>query len=104
LFGHFAGLYFTGGVYDLRLFTKSLDAYGYLSPWSWSAGAVYGYSIPLSTKMNLEFSLNAGYFTGAYSAYNRSRCTDCYPERQTGRKSYWGPTGIGVSLVYKINK
>jgi hypothetical protein len=103
LLGHFAGLYFTGGVYDLRLFTKSLDAYGYLSPWSWSAGAVYGYSIPLSAKLNLEFSLNAGYFTGAYSAYNRSRCTDCYPEKQTGRKSYWGPTGVAVSLVYKIN-
>ncbi|MDR1881600.1 MAG: DUF3575 domain-containing protein [Prevotella sp.] len=102
LLGHFAGLYFTGGVYDLRLFTKSLDAYGYLSPWSWSAGATYGYSLPLSTKMNLEFSLNAGYFTGAYSAYNRSRCTDCYPERQTGRRGYWGPTGGGVSLVYKI--
>ncbi|MDR1882333.1 MAG: DUF3575 domain-containing protein [Prevotella sp.] len=103
LLGHFAGLYLTGGVYDLRLFTKSLDAHGYLSPWSWSAGAVYGYSIPLSTKLNLEFSLSAGYFAGEYSAYNRSRCTDCYPERQTGRKSYWGPTGVGISLVYKIN-
>jgi hypothetical protein len=102
LLGHFAGLYFTGGVYDLRLFTKNLDAFGYLSPWSWSAGAVYGYSIPLSAKMNLEFNLNAGYFTGAYSAYNRSRCSDCYPEKKTGQKSYWGPTGAGISLVYRL--
>jgi hypothetical protein len=100
--GHFAGLYFTGGVYDLRLFTKSLDAYGYLSHWSWSAGAVYGYSFPLSAKLNMEFSINAGYLTGEYHAYNRSRCTDCYPERKTGQRHYWGPTGVGISLVYKF--
>lgn len=100
--GHFAGIYFTGGVYDLRLFTKSLDSYGYLSHWSWSAGAVYGYSLPLSAKLNLEFSVNAGYFTGEYHAYNRSRCTDCYPERKTGTRNYWGPTGAGVSLVYRF--
>lgn len=100
--GWFAGLYFTGGVYDLRLFTKSLDDYGYLSHWSWSAGFTGGYSLPLSGKLNLEFSFNAGYLTGEYHAYNRSRCKDCYPERKTGLLNYWGPTGAGVSLVYMI--
>jgi hypothetical protein len=102
LTGWFAGAYLSGGNYDLRLFPNSLDSYGYLSHWSWSAGLVGGYSLPLSAKLSLEFSLNMGYFTGEYHAYNRSRCTDCYPERRTGERNWWGPTGAGVSLVWKI--
>jgi hypothetical protein len=103
LSGWFTGLSFTGGVYDLRLFTDDLDDYGYLSRWSWTAGLTGGYSMALSRKLNLEFSLNAGYFTGEYHAYNRSRCMDCFPERKTGTRHYWGPTGAGVSLVYLFN-
>jgi hypothetical protein len=98
--GWFAGAYISGGNYDLRLFTDDLDDYGYLSHRSWSAGLTGGYSRPLSGRLHLEFSLNAGYFTGEYHAYNRSLCMDCFPERKTGTRHYWGPTGAGVSLVY----
>jgi hypothetical protein len=100
--GWFAGAYFMGGVYDLRLFADDVDDYGYWSRWSWSTGLSGGYSLALSRRLNVEFSLHAGSFTGQYSAYNRSRCRDCYTERRTGRRHYLGPTGAGVSLIYRI--
>jgi hypothetical protein len=102
--GWFAGAYFTGGVYDLRLFTDDSEDYGYLSRWSRSAGVSGGYSLALSRRWTLEFNLKVGYLTGRYSAYNRSRFRDCYPERYRGVLHYTGPTGGGVSLVYRIGR
>jgi hypothetical protein len=101
--GWFAGIYYKEGIYDLRLFPKqSIESLGYLSRRTWSTGLSGGYSMPLSPRWNLEFGLHAGYLTGGYHAYNRSRCRDCYPERKTGALRWFGPTGAGVSLAYRI--
>jgi hypothetical protein len=102
LAGHFAGVYASGGNYDLRLFPKDLASYGYQSRWSWSAGIAYGYVKPLSGRLSLEFSVSAGYFGGKYKAYNLVRCTSCYPERDRGTRHYFGPTSAGISLVYRF--
>jgi hypothetical protein len=104
LTGWFAGLYAAAGTYDIRLFTRSLDEMGYLSNRSWSAGATGGYSLPLSRRWNMEFSISAGYFSGRYYKYNRSRCADCYPKRATGNLHYIGVTGAAVSLVYRFGE
>ncbi|MDR0510534.1 MAG: DUF3575 domain-containing protein [Rikenellaceae bacterium] len=100
--GFFVGLYVLGGNYDLRLFPKSLESLGYLSLWSWSAGATGGYSMRLAARFDLEFALGLGYFGGRYRAYDRSRCADCYPYKGRGKIDWWGPTNAAVSLVYRI--
>jgi hypothetical protein len=102
LTGHFIGLYASGGTYDVRLFTRSLDDLGYLSNRSWSAGATYGYSIPIGSRWNMELNLSAGHFAGLYYEYNRSRCADCYPLQATGNRNYFGLTGAEINFVYRF--
>jgi hypothetical protein len=102
LTGYFTGIYVSGGTYDLRLFTKSLDDPGYLSNRSWTAGITGGYAFPLRGRWSMELNISAGYMGGFYYKYNRSRCADCYPERATGNRRYIGPTGAAVNLVYRI--
>jgi hypothetical protein len=102
LTGHFVGLYGLAGNYDIRLFTNRKEDIGYLSRSSWSAGLTYGYSLPLSERWNLEFSIGAGYLTGTYQEYNRSLCTECFPWLSTKKLNYWGPTRAGISLVWLI--
>lgn len=62
-------------------------------------GATYGYQWILSSFWSLEASLSLGYMHLNYKKY--------YPDKDgllinKSRTNYWGPTQVGISLVYFI--
>ncbi|MDR0892091.1 MAG: DUF3575 domain-containing protein, partial [Mediterranea sp.] len=102
LAGHHLGLYVMYGTYDLRLFTHSLQGMGYLSNSSYSSGLTYSYIFAMGRRLGLELGLGIGYWGGTYYEYNRSLCTDCYPQRARKQRHYIGPTRAAVSLIYQV--
>lgn len=101
--GWYAGVYGYGGDYDIRLFTDKNSDTGQQSLWSYSAGLTIGYAIPVGRRFNLEFGLGVGYFGGKYKKYTVSNCQDgVFPLLSTHRRTYFGPTKAGVSLVWLI--
>ena len=62
---------------------------------------IYGYHWYLGAHWNLEATVGLGYI---YTRYDRFECYRC--GRVTGRDEhhgYWGPTRVGISVVYLFN-
>lgn len=96
LSGHHVGLYGQIITYDFELGHR-----GFLADrWSWSAGVEYGYSLPLATRLNLDFTLGVGYHTGEF--YEYLPVDGHYVWQATKRRQYIGPTKCEVSLVWLI--
>lgn len=87
-----------GGTYDVR----TGNDLGYLSDMSYSAGLTYGYSWPLSRRLNLELGVGIGYVGGEYKTYTFDPDNDRYPYVQTLNRAYFGPTKAKISLVWLI--
>ena len=97
--GHFVGLYLMSAKFDLQY----LREFNYQGEY-WSTGLTYGYSMPIGKYFNLEFSASAGYASIPYRHYIPSPgweelVRDPY---KWGRKGYYGPTKIEVSLVLPL--
>ncbi|WP_280744581.1 MULTISPECIES: DUF3575 domain-containing protein [unclassified Parabacteroides] len=101
--GWYVGLYGYGGDYDLRLFADKNSDKGQQSLWSYSGGLTIGYAIPIGRRFNLEFGLGVGYFGGEYKKYDVSDCEEgVFPLLSTHDRTYFGPTKVGISLVWQI--
>ncbi len=97
LTGHFAGLYAGGGKYDLQWKEN-----GYQGEFFIAAGLSYGYSLPLSRRWNMEFSLGIGLLRTDYRHY---RARDNYKTllwQNNGRYTWFGPTKAKISLVWLL--
>lgn len=98
LTGHHIGIYAQMFTYDLELGHK-----GYLGPkWSYGAGISYGYSLPVASRLNIDFGLSAGYQGGKYKEYKPDG--DCYVWQVTKRRNWFGPTKAEISLVWLIGR
>lgn len=99
LAGHFVGIYGESGKYDFER-RRDICYQGEF----WSAGLSYGYSMPIGKRLNMEFSISAGYASIAYRGYTPSDDYEILwrdPEKM-GRWHYFGPTKAQVSLVIPI--
>lgn len=97
--GHFLGAYAESGKYDFE-YQRSICYQGEF----YSAGLSYGYAMPIGRRLNLEFSISAGYASIAYRGYTPS---DDYEilwrdPNKVGRIHYFGPTKAQISLVIPI--
>jgi len=97
--GHFLGIYGESGKYDFG-FRKSICCQGEF----WSAGLSYGYAMPIGKRLNLEFSLSAGYASIPYQGYTPGEDYEILwrDPQKTGRIQYVGPTKAQVTLVVPI--
>lgn len=68
---------------------------------NFSIGLEYGYSLPLANRLNLDFSLCAGYMWGRF--YEYLPMDDCYVWQATKYRSYIGPVKAEISLVYLLD-
>lgn len=100
--GWFVGAYGMSSKYDFQ-YDRSINYQGEY----WSAGITAGYVMPIGKKkrMNLEFSLSAGYLQTDYRHYFPADdysvlIRDPY---NMGTVSYFGPTKAKVSLIIPIN-
>ncbi|MCM1484190.1 MAG: DUF3575 domain-containing protein [Muribaculaceae bacterium] len=66
----------------------------------WGAGFEYGYSLPVSRRINIDFSIGLGYTTGVYHKYKP--IDDHYVWQSTHRRHYFGPTKLEVAFVWLI--
>lgn len=99
LVGHFLGAYGWGGNGDLQFGMKVCQQFDF-----WSAGLTYGYAMPVSKNLNMEFTISVGYAAINYQHYVP---TDDFsllvrdPE-MAGKLHYIGPTKAEISLVIPI--
>lgn len=99
LVGHFLGAYGWGGNGDLQLGRNVCQQFDF-----WSAGLTYGYAMPVSKNLNMEFTLSVGYANINYQHYIP---TDDFsllvrdPEN-AGKLHFIGPTKAEISLVIPI--
>lgn len=99
LVGHFLGVYGMGGKLDFQNRRDICYQAEFLS-----FGLTYGYSMPISKRFNLEFSVSAGYAEIPYRHYNP---TDDYEilirdRNKAGTWRYFGPTKVEVAFVIPL--
>ena len=100
LTGWFGGLYGMSAKYDFQ-WKRDICYQGEY----WSAGLSGGYAFPISKYFNLELSASLGYLSSAYRHYVPAQdygelIRDPYKQ---GRKGYFGPTKLKVSLVLPVS-
>ena len=59
-----------------------------------------GYSLPVTRRLNLDFTLGIGYLGGKY--YKYTPADGCYVWQETKQRHYFGPSKLEVSLVWLI--
>lgn len=95
LVGHFLGLYGMGGKFDIQA-NRTFCYQGEF----FSVGLSYGYAMPIAKRLNLEFSISAGYARIPYRHYNPTDDWELLirDRNKSGVWHYFGPTKIEVSL------
>jgi hypothetical protein len=98
LTGHHIGIYGQILTYDFEWGNK-----GYQGPrWSYGGGVEYGYSQPIGSRLNIDFTLGVGYLGGKY--YEYIPIDQCYVWQATKQRHWIGPTKLEISLVWLIGR
>ena len=95
LSGHHIGIYGQGLTYDF-----DLGKTGIISEFSYGAGVEYGYSLPVTKSLNIDFGVGFGYLGGEYKVYDPM--DGCYVWKETRQRHWFGPTRAEISLVWLI--
>lgn len=104
LTGHHLGVY--GGIvtYDFEFGGKGwMGGLPGRTLWDRSnrfAGIEYGYSLPVSRRLNIDFTLGVGYFGGKYIIYKPKG--NEYEWQSTHNLTWFGPSKAEISLVWLI--
>lgn len=99
--GHHIGLYGLFGTYDYEFGGDGQQA----AKWNYGGGIAYGYSLPITRRLNIDFALGLGCLYGDYYKYEPSTIkNDDYYWLSTNKRKYWGPTKAEVSLVWVLGK
>lgn len=107
LTGHHLGIYGQMFTYDFeaggRGYMAGVSGGGtLLDKTNYTVGLEYGYSLPVSRKLNIDFTLGVGYVTGPYREY--LPLDGCYVWQSTKQRHYIGPAKAEISLVWFIGR
>ncbi len=97
LTGHHLGVLSQMGMYDVEFGKR-----GYMSDFSFTVGAEYGYTFPLSERVSLDLAVGIGYFGGTYKVYDP--IDTHYVWQETRNRKYFGPVKADVTLSFQIGK
>lgn len=106
LTGHHLGLYGQAFTYDFEFSGK-----GYMGGepggtlWdkvNYAAGLEYGYSLPIATRLNLDFTIGLGYWGGKY--YEYIPLDGHYVWQATKDRHWFGPTKAEISLMWLLGR
>lgn len=99
--GHFVGLHALGGWYNIAYDKQDRyqDRDGSMP--AWGGGVSYGYSLDWGRNWGIEFMAGVGYIRLDYDIFYNIKNGAKF---DTQSKSYFGPTKLGINLVYKFNK
>jgi hypothetical protein len=99
--GHFAGVHALYSEYNISgydiplLFEKEYRYRGN----AWGGGLVYGYDLPMGKSWNVEFTAGFGVYRMVYDRYS---CLVCSEEFRPVKKTWVGPSRLGVSIEFLI--
>jgi hypothetical protein len=110
---HFVGVHALYTTFDVERIAFPLFGFSrknlYKDGSAYGGGLSYGYHFYLTPRINLEFSLGVGYLMFKYKKYEWAK----YDQWKAGTleadpglpltRSYFGPTQVGISVVYLIN-
>lgn len=65
----------------------------------YGAGISYGYQWILNKRWSMEATIGVGYARINYDKYN---CGHCGSKLDSGHKNYFGPTKVGINIIYII--
>lgn len=102
--GHFIGFHVGYSAFNIAGIDIPLNVFPGLKEnrYEGNLGAVgfsYGFQKMLSKKLSFEGTVGLGY---AYIDYEKNACGNCGEFIDRGYKHYFGPTKLGLSLVYII--
>ena len=100
--GHHVGLFVQGLSYDVEFGGK-----GYLTDnWNFGASFEYGFTLPISKRINFDFSLGLGYLGGKNKKYHPELVDgeEKYVWQETNHFNWFGPTKIEAGLVILLGK
>lgn len=97
--GHYLGAHISGGSFNfgnlpvgaLKNYRFEGDAYG--------GGFTYGYQWLVSNRVNIGAEIGLGY---ARLSYAKFYCPTCGERVDSYKSNYFGPTKIGVSIIYLL--
>ena len=104
LTGHHIGIY--GQIFTYDFETGSCGYMGgkpggtLWDKMNYIVGAEYGYSLPIARRLNIDFTIGAGYWGGIYHEYKPE--ADYYVWQSTKERRWIGPTKAEISLVWLI--
>ena len=99
--GHFLGAHAFGSFYNVSgrnvplLFDKEYRYEGT----AFGFGVSYGYMLPLAPRWGVEFNLGLGV---AFMNYDKYGCDKCDELIGNYKKTYFGPTRAGITLVFLV--
>lgn len=93
---HHLGCYIQGGIYDL-----GFNAIGRLGEFI-GMGISYGYLLPISDSISLEFQIGLGYIGTSYQEYQYVEIAHIYEYLRTKRDDLFLPSKVGVSLIWNL--
>lgn len=106
LTGHHIGAYIQALTYDFEWGNKGIiggEPGGNIWDRSnYTAAIEYGYSLPIASRLNLDFTLGLGYHWGIF--YEYLPIDGCYVWQATKKRNYLGPTKVEISLVWLIGR
>lgn len=104
LTGHHLGLFAGAVTYDFELggtgYMGGLPGENLWHRCNFISGLEYGYSLPVSKRLNIDFSLALGYLGGKVIKYEPKG--NGYKWLSTKRLNWFGPTKAEISLVWLI--
>lgn len=104
LTGHHLGVYGGALVYDFewggRGWMGGVPGGTLWDRANWHAGVEYGYSLPITRRLNIDFTLGLGYMGGQYREYTPQ--DGHYVWQSTHNRRWIGPTKAEISLVWLI--
>lgn len=104
LTGHHLGVYAGVITYDFEFGGKGyMGGLPHKTLWdrcNWYAGVEYGYTLPVSRRINFDFTIGLGYMGGKYLEYVPKGKK--YIWQETKRLNWFGPTKVEISLVWLI--
>ena len=101
--GHFFGLhghyafYNVGGLYHPP-FSEYMNTHRF-EGWLAGGGLSYGYRWNFSNHWGLEATVGIGY---AFLSYDKYECAGCGKRLNSETLNYFGPTKVGLTLIYSI--
>ena len=96
--GHHLGAYVLGLTYDVEWGGRGYQA----DHFGFGAGLEYGYALPISNRLLLDFSLGIGFQDGEYKEYEPQG--NRYVWQATRQRHWFGPTKAEVTLKWLLGK